>query len=201
MLEFLLNPNIAYLLLMFGFLFAVLALLSPGTGVFEIIVLFSWLLAGWSIYNLPINLWALIVLLIGVFPFLLAVRKSGQMLFLIISIVALVIGSTFLFQGDGWKPAVHPILAFIVSSLSSGYFWVVTRKVLEAKQVLPSHDLGTLIGLTGVAKTDIHSEGSVYVAGEQWTARSEGLIPEDSEVKVIRREGLILIVEMLDNDK
>lgn len=194
--EILLNPNVAYLLLMAGFLIAVLAVLTPGTGLFEIGTLFAWLLAGWSIYNLQINLWALIVLVIGVFPFLLAVRKSKQLAYLVVSIAALVIGSAFLFPSeDWWRPAVNPLLALVVSGLTGGFFWIVTRKVLEAEQVRPSHDLKALIGAIGEAKTDIHSEGSVQVGGELWTARSERLISEGSEVRVVEREGFILKVE------
>lgn len=193
--DILLNPNVAYLLLMAGFLMAVLAVLTPGTGLFEISTLFAWLLAGWSIYNLQINLWALILLVIGVFPFLLAVRKSKQLAYLVVSIATLVIGSAFLFRGEGWRPAVNPLLALVVSGLTGSFFWIVTRKVLEAEQVRPSHDLKALIGAIGEAKTDIHSEGSVQVAGELWTARSEGLIPEGSEVLVVEREGFILKVE------
>lgn len=193
--DILLNPNVAYLLLMAGFLMAVLAVLTPGTGLFEISTLFAWLLAGWSIYNLQINLWALILLVIGVFPFLLAVRKSKQLAYLVVSIATLVIGSAFLFRGEGWRPAVNPLLALVVSGLTGSFFWIVTRKVLEAEQVQPSHDLRALIGAIGEAKTDIHSEGSVQVAGELWTARSEGLIPEGSEVLVVEREGFILKVE------
>ncbi len=54
-MEFLQNPNITYLLLAGGLIFAVLALVSPGTGVLEIGALFILGLAGWGIayYNLP----------------------------------------------------------------------------------------------------------------------------------------------------
>src|SRR4030065_2623333 len=104
--ELLLNPNVAYLLLVSGFMLAILALLSPGTGLLEVGSLFVLVLAGWGIYNSEINLWALGLLLLGVFPFLLAVRKSGQMWLLAISVLALVVGSAFLFRGEGLQPVV-----------------------------------------------------------------------------------------------
>ena len=61
-----LDPNIAYVLLVVGFVLSVLALLTPGTGVIEIIGLFSMILAGYGIISNPANYWALIILL----PFL-----------------------------------------------------------------------------------------------------------------------------------
>jgi membrane-bound serine protease (ClpP class) len=194
--EILLNPNLFYLLLVAGVLVAIMALFSPGTGLLELGAFFLLLLAGWGIYKLPTNLWALGLLILGVFPFILAVRRSRQFIFLVIALVAFVIGSTYLFQGDSWwQPGVHPLLAIIVSLLSAGYLWIATVKVLEAERRRPAHDLAGLIGELGEAKTDIYNEGSVQVDGELWSARSAAPIPEGSLVRVTGREGLILEVE------
>src|SRR3972149_8430146 len=99
----LLNPNVAYLLLVGGALLAILALLNPGTGLLEVAALILLVLAGWGIYSLPINLGAFGLLLLGVLPFLFAFRRSGRMVYLGVSIAALVVGSIFLFQGEGLK--------------------------------------------------------------------------------------------------
>jgi membrane-bound ClpP family serine protease len=66
---------------------------------------------------------------------------------------------------------------------------------MQAAHARPSHDLSTLVGQVGEAKTRIHAEGSVQVAGELWSARSEKSIPYGSPVKVIGREGFVLVVE------
>ena len=199
-MDFLINPNVAYLLLAGGLAFAVLALLSPGTGILEIGALFALLLAGFGVYNLPINLWGLAVLIVGVVVFALALfRAKGQWVFLIISILALMVGSIYLFRGETWwKPAVNPILAGLVSVSSGAFFFIATRKTLEARAVQPAHDLGSLIGAIGEAKTEIHSEGSVQVAGELWSAWSPSRISAGSPVRVVRREGFILEVEDAD---
>lgn len=198
-MEYLLNPNIAYLLLVLGFTLAILAVFTPGTGVMEIGALFALLLAGYAIYNIPINPWALVVLVVGVFPFILALRKSKHIIFMGLSLLAMVIGSTFLFRGDTWwKPAVEPLLAIIVSVLVTGYFWIAIRNIIQAEQHRPTHDLGGLIGLIGEAKSPIHLEGSVQVAGELWSASSENPIPSGTWVRVLEREGFILKVEKVD---
>lgn len=195
----LLNPNLAYLFLVGGFSLALMAILTPGTGVLEISAFFSLILAGFAVYRLPINYWALVVLLIGVFPFIWAVRKSGKLIYLGIAILALVIGSAYLFEGEvWWQPAVNPILAAIVSILVGGFFWIVASKTIEANAVIPSHDLGVLIGTKGEAKSDIYHEGSVQVLGELWTARSDEPIPESSVVVVTGREGFVLEVKKVD---
>jgi membrane-bound serine protease (ClpP class) len=200
--ELLLQPNIAYLFLVGGFLLAMMALLTPGTGVFEIGALIVLLLAGWEVYNLPINWWAFIVLVIGVFPFMLAVRRSKNLWYLVLSILALIIGSTFLFKGDGngLQPAVNPVLAIVVSALTAGFMWLITVKTLEAQTSIPTHDLGSLIGAIGVAKTDIHLEGTVFINMEDWSAQSENLIPAGSEVRIMDRQGFVLNVEPVSQE-
>jgi len=192
-MEILLNPNVAYLLLVSGFLLAILALFSPGTGLLEIGALFSLLLAGYSIYNLPINLWALILLLVGVIPFVLAVLRWKRWPLLFISVAALIIGSIFLFRVDEGF-AVHPALAGLVSVLSVAFMWLVGRKGMEAVG-RPSDKLVELIGMEGEARTPIYREGTVYVGGEIWTARSAAAISAGTLVRVIARDGLVLVVE------
>jgi len=55
--------------------------------------------------------------------------------------------------------------------------------------------LNGLMGKIGNTKTAIGEEGSVQVAGELWSARSDQLIPVGCSVKVVRREGFVLVVE------
>ena len=191
----LLNPNVAYLLLVGGAMLAILAVLSPGTGFLEAAAFILLILAGYAMYNLPINYWALGILLLGVIPFLFALRKSGNLIYLGISILALAIGSIFLFQGQGWRPAVNPVLAIVVSTLSAGFLWLVGRKVIEVESIRPTHDLAALLGEIGEAKTEIYADGSVQVAGELWTARSQQPIPNGSKVRVTGRDGFTLEVE------
>lgn len=195
-MDFLLNPNVAYLLLTAGLFFTILALLSPGTGVLEILGLIMLILAGYGIYNLPINWWALLVLFVGFVLFFLAIQRPKNFAYLAASIAALVIGSAFLFRSDDWwLPAVNPFLALAVSLFLGSFFWVATRKILEAKSARPTHDLEALIGEVGVAKSDIHDEGSVQVSGELWTASSKEPISEGTQIRVVARDGFVLVVE------
>jgi membrane-bound serine protease (ClpP class) len=197
--QLLLDPNVAYVLLVVGFLLAVMAVLTPGSGLLEIGALFALLLAGWEVYNLPINLWALGVILLAAILFAFSFGKTRPLLFLGLSILALLIGSVFLFRVEsGFQPAVNPILALVVSALSAGFIWFAARKTLEARRIRPTHDLDALIGAVGEAKSDIHDEGSVQVAGELWSARSEQPISVGSQVRVIGREGFTLLVESTD---
>ena len=197
-MEFAGSPNVIYLLLAGGLIFAVLSLAAPGTGLLELMALFVLTLAGVGIYyfEMPINAWALIILLIGAVLFFMSVRRTRSWPYLVASIVAIVIGSAFLFSSGVWYiPAVNPFLAGMVSVVSGVFFWYAARKAIEAESARPRHDLEALIGSTGEAKTDIYAEGSVLAGGEMWSARSDQPILAGSRVQVIAREGFILIVE------
>ena len=196
-MNFLLDPNVAYLILVVGLILGMLALFTPGTGILEIGALFAVFLAGYAVYSLPINTWALILLVVGVVPFFFAVRKFKQWYWLLPAIASAVVGSVFLFRAEAGSPAINPIFAIIVSVVSILLMWLIGIKSIEALRLDPAQDLGTLLEKVGEARTDILLEGTVYVSGEEWTARSEKRIPAGSQVKVIGREGLVLIVEQI----
>ncbi|HET6596828.1 MAG TPA: NfeD family protein [Anaerolineales bacterium] len=194
-MDFLLDPNIAYLFLLGGVLLAMLSLASPGTGLLEIGALFCLALGGYAVYNLSFNWWALLLLGLSIVPFVYAIQKPGRELFLGLSILLLVIGSIFLFPRTENQATVNPVVAIVASGLVAGFLWIAVRKSLEATNARPTHDLAALVGQVGEARTKINEEGSVLVAGELWSARSEDPIPAGSSVRVLRREGFILIVE------
>ncbi|MCJ7657784.1 MAG: hypothetical protein MUO67_01395 [Anaerolineales bacterium] len=196
--ELLTNPNFAYLLLVGSVLLASLALVNPGTGILELLALVGLILAGVEMYFNEINPWALVLLIFGVFPFMLAVRKSQKMRYLGVAIASFVIGSAFLFKGEGMQPAVNPFLALIVSVLAGGFMWVVVSKSVEASLAPLAQDLSRLIGDFGEAKTDVYKDGSVQVDGELWSARSHELIAMGSQIRVVSRDGFILEVEQVE---
>jgi membrane-bound serine protease (ClpP class) len=197
-MEILINPNVAYIILVVGVVLTVMALFAPGTGILEVSALFVLLLAGWEMTQLPINYWALGLLILGVVPFILAVRKSRNIAFLIVALIAFAIGSAYLFQGEEWwLPGVNPALAIIGSALACGFIWIAGTKVLESEKLRPKHDLTKIIGDIGEAKTDILDEGSVQIGSELWSARSKSKIYSGSMVKVVKRDGFILEVELV----
>ncbi len=194
-MDFLLNPNVAYVMLVIGFLLTMLTIVTPGTGMLEVGALFLLALVAYIAYQVGFNPWSLIVLILSLVPFIYATRAPQRKLWLAISLAAMLISSLYLFNSEGWLPAVNPLLALFVSALAGGFLWVAVSKAIQAHAMRPAHDLEALIGKLGEAKTEISESGSVQVAGELWSARSETVIPEGTPVRVIRREGFVLVVE------
>ena len=120
--------NLLYLLLVAGVWFASLALISPGTGLYEVLTLITLGGAGIGLLYVPFNAWAFVPLVLGVAAFLasLWVRKwEGPLL--TISALLFSLGSIYLFQSTWSEPAVHPLLATVVSLSTLGFFWFAIR--------------------------------------------------------------------------
>jgi membrane-bound serine protease (ClpP class) len=188
--------DIAYFFLIASIWTSVLAISSPGTGLLElsacVCVIVTAVFAVW----LNINLWALGILAAGFVFFLIELARPLKGLFLIFSVILFSLGSMFLFRGSNGEFVVVSWPLAVVSSVgSAGFFWFVVRKVLQSRRNPARMDPSTVVGKIGEAQTDIFQEGSVQVASELWSARSDALIPAGARVRVVSREGLILTVE------
>jgi len=193
--------SLLYLFLVAGIWLAALAVVNPGTGVLEILALVALGGAGLGTMLVPLNAWALIVLVLGGVLFVASLRLPRPEIWLAFSALALSVGSVFLFQPEGGGAAVHPLLALSVSLLTLGYFWWAIRSAITAQRATPTIDLNKVIGEVAEVRTELNPVGSVYALGELWTARSEGRVKVGKKVKVIDREGLMLLVEPKEEAK
>lgn len=197
-MDFLLEPNIAYLVLVASVLLGFMALVSPGTGLFEVGAFFCIALAGYAVYHLSFNGWALALLVLSILPFLYAIQKPKREIYLGVAILLVVVGSVFMFPRTEDNATVNPLVAITASGLLAGFLWIAVRKSIEAGSVRPSHDLDVLVGQVGEARTKIHDDGSVQVGGELWSARSEKEIPSGSSIRVVHRDGFVVVVEKIN---
>ncbi len=191
--------NLMYLLLVAGVWFASLAVISPGTGFYEVLTLITLGGAGIGLFYIPINAWAFIPLILGMAAFLssLWIRKLEGIL-LGISALLFSLGSVYLFQSEWNEPAVHPVLAIVVSLSTLGFYWFAIRKTIAGQRMQSIHDPSLVVGQTGVSRTVIEPVGTIYVGGEYWSARSDQVIPVGAKVLVTGRKGLVLNVELVE---
>ncbi len=200
-MEFLINPNVSYVLLVLGLLTVALALLAPGTGLLEAGALIILALAGYGVINLPVNGWALLIIAAGIIPvglaWILHMKRKERVWLMLLSVLIFLIGALLLYRGETWLPAVDPILIVIIWPVTLGLAWLIAEKGLQAAASRPVFDPDRLVGMTGQASTDIRGKGTVYVNGEEWSAYSSTYIPAGSKVQVLRRNGLTLEVDLV----
>lgn len=90
------------------------------------------------------------------------------------------------------------ILAVIVILIVVGMVRVAQRRRGANEDAFGAGGVSTVeVGTRGVAKTDLAPSGVVRVVSEEWTARSAdgGVVAEGTRVRVVRQDGLTLIVE------
>jgi len=196
-MEFLINnPDLAYLIIVVTTLLIFSAVVTPGTGVLEILAFGAILVSAVLLFSIQFNLWALLLIVLSIIPFVLALYSRQRRAWLLpISIAMVTVGSIFLFVTPTGKPAVNPLLAVVTSVLADGFLWFAVHKGLQAQMQKADNVLEDIVGHVGEAKSDIHAEGSAMVDGQLWSARSEQKIQSGSMVKVTGRNGFILLVE------
>lgn len=195
-MEYLQNPNVAYLIIVVTTLLIFSAVVTPGTGVIEILAFGAILGSIFILVSNDFNWWALVLVILSAVPFGVAVYGKGrQPWLLLLAIAMLTVGSIFLFSTPTGQPAVNPALAIVASVLADGFLWIVVRKSVQAHHIKAANTLTDIIGQVGEAKTRIHQGGSALVMGELWSARSESEILQGSRVRVTGRDGLVLLVE------
>jgi membrane-bound serine protease (ClpP class) len=201
MMSFLLNPNVAFVLMSVAFLVTIFALLAPGTGLLEFISIIFLGLVGYTIANMPVNAWAIVLLLAGIVLIIVSLRRYKKTSWLIVSIAILILGMLFVFKAPNQLLAVDPLLALIVIACMGSFIWIVGSNTTKAFAMHPHRDPDKVIGSIGRAVTNVSDSGSVYVDGENWSAVSDQTIPKGSQVIVRQRKGLILTVEIYTEKK
>ena len=90
------------------------------------------------------------------------------------------------------------IVAVIVILIVVGVVRVATRRRGANEDAFGAGGVSTVgVGTRGVATTDLAPSGVVRVVSEEWTAQSANgsTIAEGAAVRVVRQDGLTLIVE------
>ncbi|MCX8033925.1 MAG: nodulation protein NfeD [Thermodesulfovibrio sp.] len=195
LLNFLSNPNIAYILLMIGIYGIIFELSNPGAIFPGVIGAISLILAFYSLQTLPINYAAAGLIFLGIVLFILELKFTSYGLLTLGGIICFVLGSIMLF--DTANPLFKLSLSVVipVSIVTVIFFALLLRLAYKAHKRKPVTGVEELIGLKGVAKTDIDSHsGMVVIHGELWQAISDTEIKKNEEVIVEEVKGLTLKV-------
>ncbi len=185
------EPNIAYLLLSLGTLLLLAEIADPGLSVAGIGSLVSFIVAFLAFGSLPVN-WAGIGLLaVAVVFFLVGLLTDTEFIVSIVGLVPFVMGSLLLFSPFSvTSPAapdvrVSPWLIAVMALSILGFSFFVLRVVLAAIRRPPQSGAEKLIGMEGLALTDLNPGGQVRVGLEDWSAVTQaGIIHKGTSVRV-----------------
>jgi membrane-bound serine protease (ClpP class) len=205
LLHLLSDPNIAFILFTLGFYGLLFELQNPNfvTGTIGALAI---ILAFIGFGSLPLNIAGLILIGLGLVLLVLEPTVTSHGLLTVGGLMCIALGAFALYTEPGIPGApdiavAYPVIATVVLTLG-------LMGTLIAVGVIRSRRMRAAAGMVGVAvapgtvgevRRSLEPIGSVYAAGEEWTARTEDERPlqRGTPVRVIRIEGLTAIVEPL----
>jgi membrane-bound serine protease (ClpP class) len=211
-LHLLSDPNIAALLFSVGSLGLVYELISPNfvTGIIGALMI---ILAFIGFGSLPLNVGGLLLIGLGILLFVLEVTVISHGLLTVGGVICFGLGLSALYTAPAAPGAADVSVAFpliVTMTLTVAVFMVIAlATVVRSRRNLPARALlrfgaggapGVASGTAGEVRSPLEPVGSVYAAGEEWTARSADgrTLERGTPVRVLREEGLTLIVEPTD---
>lgn len=190
-LNFISDPNVAYMLMLLGFYGLFFELTNPGAifpGVMGGICL---ILAFYAFQTLPVNYAGLLLIILAIILFILEIKIVSYGVLTIGGVIAMALGSLMLFESPGpfMKLSLFLILpAVIITAL---FFTVILGLAYKAYRRKPVTGSEGLIGLEGIANTDItKTSGMVLLHGELWSAYSDETISKGEKIVVELVSGL-----------
>ena len=189
------DPNISYILLLIGLAGLYFELSTPGAILPGVIGGISLLLAFFGLSTLPVNYTGILLIIFGVILFIAEIKVMSHGILTVGGVISLIMGSLLLF--DTPEPALRISLQVLIPAIlvASGFFIVVIWLAIKAQMRKHFTGVEAMVGTEAEVVTDIDNEGKVFLKGEYWRATSEKPVKKGAKVKVIKVEGLSLIVE------
>ncbi len=201
----LINPTIALLVLVLGLAGIYIEFTNPGLifpgvtgGIFLIVGLMALSL-------LPINIAGVVLIVLALSFFVIEAMTPVNGILATGGVVAMVLGIVILVDTDipelqiGWLAAVGITLPFALISV------FLLNLAIRSFRFKVATGTEAMVGEIGEARTALAPNGSVFVHGELWNARSTSALAAGQSVRVLSVDGMRLSVEpcgdLLERDK
>jgi len=197
-LDALMEPDLAFLLLAIGALALYIEFNHPGAVIPGTVGVVFILVAAFALNLLPTR-FAALVLILGAFALFAAEAKFATHGVLTIGGIALLtLGGLLLVDSPIPEMRVHLATALAVSiplGLITAFLMTIALKARRNKIVTGAQGL---VGESGVAQTALSPQGKVFIHGELWDAVAASPLPVGQMVVVRNVDGLILEVAPLE---
>jgi membrane-bound serine protease (ClpP class) len=199
--HFLLDPNIALILLNIGTIALIAEVYNPGAVLPAIIGVICLTLAAVALFGLPTNWAAVILIVAGIAMMVLDIKITGFAL-TVGGIISFLLGAFFLFRPftppDALTPdiAVSPVVIGVLTIMTASFILFILGAAIRSRNLPVVSGIKPLIGALGVARTPLNPQGIVLVKSEEWTALAQDPPIQPGEtVQVKAVDGLTLRVE------
>jgi membrane-bound serine protease (ClpP class) len=203
-LQLIVNPNVAFLLILAGILGLAIELFSPGLILPGAFGLVSFVVGLYGSAQLPVTAAGIILLVVGVGLIIAEAQLPTGGIVGIVGVIALAISGLMLFDTDEGLE-ISPPLVIGVALVLGGLLVVAVKKVVEARRRPVWTGEEELYGAEGDVRVAIDPVGQVFLHGALWRAEPAGgsdggPIPVGVRVRVASVDGLTLLVDPLADE-
>jgi membrane-bound serine protease (ClpP class) len=203
-LHLLSDPNIAFVMFTIGVYGLIFELQNPNfvTGILGALAL---ILAFIGFGSLPLNLAGLLLIGLGVVLFVLEAQVTSHGLLALGGIVSFALGASALYTQPGGDPTAPLVqvatpLIVVTTATTAILMGLITVAAVRTRHMpAPAGSVGVRVplGSAGVVQAPLAPNGTVYMAGEPWSARTaDGTwVPRDAAVRLVGFDGLTALVE------
>ena len=194
LLGWLVNPNIALLLLVGGALLIYLEFNAPGTIVPGALGTLMVLLAVFGLNLLPIRYTAVLLLVAALALMLLEAKFGGHGALAIAGIVCLTFGTLTLVAAPVPEMGINPWVAIGVSAGFGTITVFLARLAVRAFRMKARLGASAMVGSQASAMEPLTPEGHVLVEGEIWRAVASEPVAKGAPLRVVGHEQFLLHV-------
>lgn len=194
-LNWLMDPNMAFVLLAIGLLALYVEFNHPGAIIPGVAGFFFIVLAIFALNILPVRYSAFGLILLAFVFFVLEAKFTSHGALAIAGIASLTIGALLLVDSPTPQLRIRLATALAVS-IPFGLITVFLMTIaVRARRNKVTTGIEGLVGEIGTAQTALGPEGQVFVHGEIWNATSTVPVNAGGRIRVLKIDGLRLEVE------
>jgi membrane-bound serine protease (ClpP class) len=194
-LAYLMDPNVAFILLAVGALALYAEFNHPGAVVPGTVGIVFILVAIFALNLLPTRFAAVVLIFASFILFALEAKFAAHGVLAVGGIVTLTLGGLLLVDAPIPEMRVHLLTALAVS-IPLGIITVFLMSIaLKARANKVVTGVQGLIGEIGLTQSDLSPQGKVFIHGELWDAISSANLPAGQPVVVRQVKGLQLAVD------
>ncbi|TMD40287.1 MAG: nodulation protein NfeD [Chloroflexi bacterium] len=192
------DPNLVYLLFLLAIIGIGFWVTHPGLILPGVVGVIAGLLAALSLFNLPVNIAGVILILLAILLFIVDLKAVTHGVLTTGGIIAMTLGGLFLVNTGFLSEAVNIPLLLLTVAVIAGIFSFILRKVIAARRQPYAAGEESMVGSIGTVREALNPDGFVFVEGALWQATStEGPVAVGTQVRVIALHGLRLEVKPL----
>lgn len=195
LLKLVTDPNVAFILMLIGVYGLILEFFNPGAVAPGLIGAISLVIALYALAFIPINYAGAALVIVGIGLMVAEVHIGAFGALGVGGIVAFVIGALMMFPARTSGFALSGAVVTGAAIASAALIVLILGALVHSRKKPVVTGSEALIGAKGETVFWDGDKGRVRVHGEIWRARADAPLKAGAPVRVVRRDGLVLLVQ------